>query len=74
MDVLRDLLASHKRMRASLLAALSLDPPGIGARITEMDQEIAQLTARLMAEERDATAKPAPSRLEMVSIRAVRAA
>ena len=70
----RDLLASHKRMRASLVAALPLDPPGIAARITKIDEEIARLTARLTPDDDNVKAKPASSRLEVVSIRAVRAA
>ena len=65
-----DVLASHRRMRASLLAIRDLDPPGIMVRIAEMDAEIARLTALLdiSQPERDV------SRLEIVSIAALRAA
>ena len=46
----RDLLAGHKRMRASLAAILPLDPRGIAVRIAEMDREIARVGALLDAE------------------------
>lgn len=70
----RDLLAGHKRMRASLAAILHLDPPGVTARIAEMDRAIAELSARLAPDRLFETASPSAPVPDFVSVGALRAA
>ena len=45
--MVQDEIDAHCRMRACLAGILDLDPAGIGARLVEMDREIARPARRL---------------------------
>jgi hypothetical protein len=58
---MEDQLAAHRRMRACLAGILDLDPPGVSARIAELDREISHLEQVLGAAtpaDRDAATAP----------------
>lgn len=60
-----DDLAACRRMRACLAGIADLDPPGVRARLADLDREIARLEALLDLAPDGAAA---PSRIEVIAI------
>ena len=71
--MLQDELDAHRRMRTCLRAIADLDPPGVAARLTEVDGIIARLEARLAERASEAASGSHPRGIEVVTI-GVRAA
>lgn len=65
--MLQDEIAAHRRMRACLVGIAHLDPPGVAARIAEMDGVIARLEASL-AEQGSSASTARARRIEVVPI------